>query len=61
MTVPKAGEQGKETFPPGRPDGLSSAAQRWVDEQVAKAPPLSAEQRGRLCSLLARPRSLQVL
>jgi hypothetical protein len=34
-------------------DVLSEAAQRWVDEQVAKAPPLSSEQRERILALLA--------
>jgi hypothetical protein len=38
--------------------GERAAAQRWVDEQLAHAPPLSSEQRERLRALLSRPPSV---
>jgi hypothetical protein len=42
--------------PPEQRSGsrLSPAAQRWVDEHLAQAPPLSSEQRDQLRALLSR-------
>jgi hypothetical protein len=37
---------------------LSPDAQRWVDEHVAQAPPLSSEQREQIRALLSRPPGL---
>lgn len=50
MTVPGVGKgvTGQE-----RPE-LSPAAQRWVDGQLAQAPPLRSEQRERIQALLCR-------
>jgi hypothetical protein len=58
MTAPEVDERRRSGAVNGanfaRPT-LSPAGQRWVDEQIAKAPPLSVGQRERICSLLARP------